>query len=208
MGKAGDLLPWITGGLMLAAVAVAIAVSSAGRNAPEKLPAPGQIAVPPHSADALAATSTPAPAPAPAPASVPDPAPAIVPAVTAAPTAGIPSATLPAVASGRIWECTIDGLRTFSGKPCGDKSLVREIGPVNGMDATPVLPYARSAGPDSRREPEYSYPGDQENPDPAQEVVHTSYPVFIGIPVHERRRPNHAHRPERGHYRVPPTPNK
>ena len=36
MRKAGDLLPWIMGGLMLAAVAVAIAVGSIGRNAPAK----------------------------------------------------------------------------------------------------------------------------------------------------------------------------
>jgi hypothetical protein len=202
MGKAGDLLPWITGGLMLAAVAVAIAVSSTNRNAPAIFPAPSQLAAP--TTGVLAATSTPAPAPA----SVPDPAPPIVPAVTVMPTAQIPPATRPAASSGQIWECTINGLRTFSGKPCGDKSLVHEIGPVNGMDAAPVLPYARSVDPDSRREPESSYSGDQENPDPAQEVARTSYPVFIGIPVHERRRPNHAHRPDHGHYRVPPTPNK
>jgi hypothetical protein len=203
MGKAGDLLPWITGGLMLAAVAVAIAVSSTSRNAPAILPAPSQAAAPAHPAD-VTATSTPAPAPA----SVPDPAPAIEPAVAAMPTVQTPPATPPAASSGHIWECTINGLRTFSGKPCGDKPLVREIGPVNGMDAAPVLPYARSVDPDSRREPEYSYPGDQETPDPAQEVARTSYPVFIGIPVHERRRPNHAHRPDHGRYRVPPTPNK
>jgi hypothetical protein len=203
MRKAGDLLPWITGGLMLAAVAVAIAVSSTGRNAPAILPAPSPIAAPPRSTGVLAATSTPAPA------SVPDPAPAIVPALTATPIAQIQPANPPAASSAQIWECTINGLRTFSGKPCGDKPLVREIGPVNGMDAAPVLPYARSVEPDPRREPEYSYPGDQENPDPAQEGARTSYPVFIGIPVHEHRTPNRVRRPpDHGHRRVPPTPNK
>jgi hypothetical protein len=167
------------------------------------LPVPNQIVSPPPSTGVLDAASTPAPEPA----AIPDPAPAVVPAV-AAPPAQIQQVT-PPPASGQIWECTINGIRTFSGKPCGDKSLVREIGPVNGMDAAPVLPYARSADPDSRREPEYTYPGEQETPDPAQEAARTSYPVFFGIPVHEHRRPNHAHRPpDHRHYRVPPTPNK
>jgi hypothetical protein len=199
MDKAGRLLPWIMGGLMIVAVAVAIAVSSTNRHASTELPALSPIATEPQPANVLAPTSTPAPVPASETVTVP--------AMTAVPAAQIETVAPPVASSGQIWQCTIDGVKTFSSKPCGDKSSLREIGPVNRMDPTPVIPYARSYEPESRYQPEYSYPGDQENLNPpVQEVVH-SYPVFIGIPIHERRRPDHAQRPPvHGHYRVPPPP--
>ena len=96
----------------------------------------------------------------------------------------------------------MNGVKTFSGKPCGEKPLLREISAVNGMVPTPAAPYRSE--PESRYPPDYSYPTDQEtfNP-PVQEVVHT-YPVFIGRPLRERRRPDHPHRPVHEPYRTPP----
>ncbi len=108
------------------------------------------------------------------------------------------------MSSGQIWECTINGVKTFSGKPCGEKPLLREISAVNGMAPTPAALYRPE--PESRNQPEYSYPVDQETSNlPVQEVVHT-YPVFIR-PLHERRRPDHPHRPVHDPYRAPPPKN-
>jgi len=204
--NAGHLLPWIMGGLAIATVAVAIAVSSTHSNAPAKLPALGETAIQPHPDNVLASIPTTTP-PTPASASAPTSAPANEPSMTTVPAVQSQTMPPPVASSGQIWECTINGLRTFSSRPCGDKSSLREIGPVNRMDPTPALPYARSYEAESRNQPDYSYPGDQENSaPPAQEFApSSSYPVFVGIPVH-RRRPDAVHRPPHGHYRVPPPP--
>jgi hypothetical protein len=197
MNKARDLLPWIMGGLMIVAVAAAIAVGSTYRDVPAKLGALGEIAAP------LRPTGSPASIPAPPPG--PESTPPTVPVLTPAPAAPVQTAALPVTSGGQIWECTINGVKTFSGKPCGAKASLREISAVNGMESTPALPYV-SSEPESRYPPDYAYPEDQESArPPAQEVVH-SYPVFIGIPVRERRRPDHAHRPVHGPYHTPPSP--
>jgi hypothetical protein len=200
MDKAGHLLTWIVGGLIIATAAVAIAVSSTHRNAPTELPAIEQTDQPPP-VNVPSSPQSPASAPAPAPAPVSTPA-----TEPAMPAVQIQTATPPVASSGQIWECTINGLRTFSGKPCGDKSSLREISPVNRMDPTPALPYARSYEPETRYQPDYDPGNQQDSNPPVQEIVHNSYPVFIGIPVRERKRPDHMHRPAHDHYRVPPPP--
>jgi hypothetical protein len=179
MGKDRDLLPWILGGLSTATVAVAITLGSTYGNAPKNSEAPGQITshiLP----EAIAPT---APARPPAPAEIP-------------PAAQIQTPAPPTTANGQIWECTIDGQKTFSDSPCGNKPSLREIGPVNGMDPTPILPRARSFAPRSSYQPEYSFPGEQVDSTPGdQQFADAPYPVFVGIPVHDRRRPDHGHRP-------------
>jgi hypothetical protein len=111
--------------------------------------------------------------------------------------------TPPTASNSQIWECTINGQKTFSDSPCGGQSSVRELGPVNRMDPTPILPHGRSYVPESSYQPGYSYQGDQEDSNPGeQQFANNSYPVFVGFPVHEPRRPEHAHRPH-GHYRGP-----
>jgi hypothetical protein len=197
MDKDRDLLPWIFGGLSMVTVALAVTIGSTSRTAPKILEAPSRttaLILP----EAEATTAPP-----------PTPAPTLA-------TAQIQPVTAPQEQNGQIWECTINGQKTFSDNPCGERSSLHEIGPVNGMDPTPILPRARSHAPESSDRPEYSYQGNQpeyssqgDQEDSAaggQQFANGSYPVFVGIPVREHRRPDHEHRPhgfDRG-----PTPRK
>ena len=190
MDKDRDLLPWIFGGLSMATAAIAITLGATYGNAPgdaaKNSQAPSPITA--HPLPWVEAPTASAPAPAPAPAPVPAAAPAhtLAAAQTAAP---------PVEPSTQIWECTINGQKTFSDNPCGDKSSLREIGPVNRMDPTPVLSQARSFVPGSSYPPEF-YPGEGADSSPGeQQFANNSYPVYIGIPSHERRRTGPGHRP-------------
>jgi hypothetical protein len=186
MDKGSDLLRWILGGLMLATVAVAIVVGSTNRIAPTNSQTLG-----PTTTQALTAIAP-----------ILTPAPALTPTV---PVAQIQTVSALIVPGDQIWECTINGQKTFSDNPCGDNSSLHEIGPINRMDPTPILRQARSYEPESSYQPEYVYPSEQENYNPRQEYTVNSYPVFVAMPFHERRKPEHAHRPP-GHYRGPPIP--
>jgi hypothetical protein len=104
--------------------------------------------------------------------------------------------------TGRVWECTINGQKTFSDAPCGDRASVREIGPINRMDPSPIVSYARPYGREANDQPENSYPGEQPDTNAEQPFAGNPYPVFVGIPIHEHARPNHEHRPHR-HNRGP-----
>lgn len=45
---------------------------------------------------------------------------------------------------GQVWECVVDGQRTFSDVRCGARPSVRQLNQLNIMDATvvpPVVPY-------------------------------------------------------------------
>jgi hypothetical protein len=112
----------------------------------------------------------------------------------------------------QIWECTINGQKTFSDYRCGDKASLREIGPINIMDPTPVLPHSRSYVQESSGQPRDSdpsqqadsYPSEQQSADNSYPVDDSypgdgSYPVFIGNPFGERRRPDHEERRRSDH---------
>jgi hypothetical protein len=172
MDKYSDLLPWILGGLSIATAAIAIAVGSTNRTAPKIFQAPSQT-----TAQALPEASALSEA---APAEEAAPAPVLA-------AAQIQTTARPMPPGGQIWECTTNGQKTFSNYPCGDKSSLHEVGPINGMDPTPILPPSRSYEPQSSYQPEYSYPSTQESAD-------SSYPELVVIPFYERRRPEHAHR--------------
>src|ERR1700736_4343664 len=131
MDKGRALLPWILGGLSMATLAIATTVGWAKGIAPNNSPAPSQTAA--HILTDAEVTTAPAPAPAPAP------------TLTVAQIRPVTPPIAPNVEANRqIWECTINGVKTFSDNPCGDKSSLREIGPINRMDPTPVLPHSRS----------------------------------------------------------------
>jgi hypothetical protein len=190
MDKDRDLLPWIFGGLSMATVAMAITLGSTYGTAPRNLQSSSPIAT--HALpDAEAPIArTPAPAQQPAPAQT----------LAAAQTQ---TAAPPAEPSGQVWECTINGQKTCSDNPCGDRSSLREIGPINRMDPTPVPPHARSFAPGSSYQPEYSYPGEQVDSYAGdRQFASNVYPVFI--PFYDHRRPVHGHRP-RGHDRGSPS---
>jgi hypothetical protein len=195
MDKDHDLLPWILGGLMMATVALAIAVASTNRIAPGNSQALSQTAAQTLPATPLAtlpatplATLPAAPAAASERASPPPVAAAPIQAMTPTP---------PTEPNVKIWECTINGIRTFSNKSCGDRPSIREIGPVNTMESTPVFQFDRAYAPESSYQPDYPDSSPQESPD-------SSYPVVVGIPLRERRRSDHAHQPHgRGHGPTP-----
>jgi hypothetical protein len=100
----------------------------------------------------------------------------------------------PSPSGNQIWECTANGVKTFSNVRCGDAAVLREVGPINVMDASPAS-NVHWYSPDSNDASDYSDPSP---PQPAD----NSYPVFVGIPYLERRRPEHPFQPthhDRGH---------
>lgn len=58
-------------------------------------------------------------------------------AATSAPAKPVP---LPA---GQVWECMVNGQRTFSDVRCGAQSSIRQLSPVNVMDVAASRPPAR-----------------------------------------------------------------
>jgi hypothetical protein len=149
-----------------------------------------------------------APAPV-SPAATPAPA-----APTAAATAPA-TATAPAAATGQpapaapppstqIWECTTNGQKIFANRSCGANAVLREVGPVNGMDPAPRFAPNRRFYPQPNESPDYSDPDSSEYPsDYPPEYSDGAYPVLVGIPLKERRRPAHTHQPPK-HVGAPP----
>jgi len=183
MRKDIDLLPWILGALTMAIVAVAIAVSTSHGSASAAAQVANQTAPPPL--PAVVALEAPSPSPAAEPVSTPE---------------QVQPVAAPTVQSGQIWECTTNGQKTFSSKPCGDKSTLRDVGPVNIMNSTPILQPGRTYQADANYSPDYSYPD-------AQETADNSYPALIGVPYAARMRPERTHRPYVRDHGVPPRKN-
>jgi hypothetical protein len=188
MHKDIDLLPWILGALATAIVAAAIAVGTTHHPAATLTQTPQQAAAPLSPA---VVTIEP-----------PPPASPLEPAAASEPVQPV---TAPPEQSGQIWECTTNGQKTFSSKPCGDKATLLDVGPVNTMNATPIGQPSRNYPADTNYAPDYSYPGPEESPD-------NSYPAVIGIPYAVRMRPERTHHPfVRDHGAVPnhgPPPRK
>jgi len=221
MSKERDLLPWVLGGLSTAAVAIAIAAVSSHRAAI-------LTTQPLQSASAVTA---PAPAPTPSAASAPAPATASAPASATAPApaapigTAIPSATPLADSSptptgaegqearpGQIWTCMTKGVKTFSNSPCGEKSALLEVGPINTVSPAAPVHYARAYPTQTQ----YTQPyGDASQPyaqDDAEQDGYeggaNSYTIVQGVAVLPRRRPeHHPHRPPY-HHTPAPAPRK
>jgi hypothetical protein len=174
MDKDRDLLPWIMGGLLMASVALAVTIASSNRIASNNRTAPAPTQ--PAAQLSLPAENAPAPDP--------------VPSATQA-AAAVPPPTVDAPPTNQIWECTINGQRTFANHPCGGSSSLREFGPLNTMQATPLLPPAHTYEPQPGYPAQYYYP---DTPDPPD----VSYPIVVANPFIERRRPDHWH-PPHGH---------
>ena len=219
MNKERDLLPWILGGVSTAAVALAIAAVSNHRAATPNLQATPAIAV--------AAQPAPAPTlalPSPAAAVPPTPAwpPAAPPTTAANLSAGAQSdssaATVgkaegqPEGGAGQIWACTNKGVKTFSNNPCGEKSSLVEVGPINTMNPAAPVHYARAYP----TQPQYTTPyndnaaqyADEEPDQDGYESSGNSYVIVQGVAVLPRRRPeHHPHRPPY-HHSPAPAPRK
>jgi hypothetical protein len=172
MTKDIDLLPWILGALTMAIVAAAVAIGTTHSSAPTA----SQISIPASAPTlpAAAAIQTPPPSPTVDPAS--------------SPAQVQPVAAPPVQQSGQIWECTISGQKTFSSKPCGDNATLRDVGPVNVMNSTPIIQSGRTYQADANYTPDYSYPDTQETAD-------NSSPDYVGIPYAARMRPERFRHP-------------
>jgi hypothetical protein len=180
LNKDNDLLPWIFAALSIATVAVAFAVGSTRRTVSEPVRAPVTASIQAAIEPAPAQVSTPAPT---------QPQPDLT-------AAQIPTMSPSEPPSGQIWQCTTNGQKTFSNNPCGENSALLQIRAVNGMDPTPVLAAGRSYQAPSNYAPEYPSPPEYSYGSMA-ESAGNSYPVLIGVPFNERRRPNSMHRPYR-----------
>ena len=124
---------------------------------------------------------------------------------------GAPDSPAP---SGQIWECTTKGVKTFSNNPCGDKSTLLEVGPVNTMNPTPAVHYARAYSSEPRYAPAYadsdSATDQNSYSDTASaESAGNSYTIIRGVGFVARRRPEHPHhRPTPDHRNFGPMPRK
>jgi hypothetical protein len=211
MSEDRDLLPWILGALSMAAVAMAATVGLTGRSAPahasgettsfaptlataELNPKMQSSAVAPGAAPAGSAAAPGAPtSPASSSAAQPFPAPPSAQNLGSAQAQPAPAANLP---GNQIWECTINGVKTFSNTRCGSAAVLREVGPTNVMEASPPST-VHWYGPDSSGAPDYYDPSP---PQPSD----NSYPVVVGVPYLDHRRPQRAQQQnhhDRGHPR-------
>jgi hypothetical protein len=214
MKKERDLLPWIFGGLSAAAIAVAFAavsthrpeatlapVAAARDPAPQVLPAPTTAQAPaqvtaqaaPQAAPQAAAQASP-------PTAQPDSA--LNPSPPPVQTAAEPQVP------GQIWECLTKGVKTFSNNPCGEKSTLLDVGPINGMSALPAIHYAGAYGSQPRYAagyPDQNAPADADDYSDqyAADAGGNSYAILGVVP---RRRPQQFHRPPTPPSRPSPPP--
>jgi hypothetical protein len=193
-----NLLPWVLSGLSIAAAAIAIAAVSikttglierTGTIAAATQAVPLQ-ATAQSSAPILSTTSPstayaePSPA-APAPATQ-----AIMPQDEVAAAQEAPG--------NQIWACTTNGIKTYSNNPCGEKSSLLDVGPVNTMEATRVPPAVHQYMPEQLYVPESEA---QEAPQQPEETYST-YGVGVGlVPHYVRKRPIHIYPTQ--HHRGP-----
>jgi hypothetical protein len=115
-----DIFPWVLGGLLIVLVAVAIGYTSSNQS------------------DLPASVSRIQSSAAPLPAEVARPS-----AVTARNSGG------PTPVPRRVWECAVNGQRTFSDSSCGTTSTIRQLSETNRMDPTPVPPAVTYYNPSS-----------------------------------------------------------
>ena len=99
--------------------------------------------------------------------------------------------------SNQIWECTTNGVRTFSSNPCGTKSTVRQLNPINVMEPAPVYRPAPSYGPAMGSPPappvRYGYPEQDNADEPATDNGYSGSPGVIVVPRARHIRPNNIH---------------
>lgn len=204
MSREHDLLPWILGALSIAAVALTItAVSSQRTGTPVVQPIPSAATALPPPAPTLAALPAAA-----VPEAVPEPSSADAPL-----TAATQAATQPEVQAGQIWVCTTLGVKTYSNNPCGEKSTLLEVGPINSMNPTEPVHYARAYPAQPQYRPPYSDPNAQSyaEDDSGQEGYESgdnSYAIVQGVAVLPRRRPEHRPYRPSSHRNSAPAPRK
>jgi hypothetical protein len=123
-----DIFPWILGGLLIVLVAVAIGYMSSDQSG---LPA---------SVPRIQSSAAPLPA-----------------EFSRPPTVTARNSGPPTPVPRRVWECTVNGQRTFSDSPCGTTSTIRQLSEINRMDPTPAPPSVTYYNPPSPNYTAQSY---------------------------------------------------
>jgi hypothetical protein len=155
----------------LAAIASAVALADSAPSAGAQLPSATGLAAP--SPVAIAATLP-------------------APAVAAARPVPLPP--------GQVWECVVNGQRTFSDVRCGAQSSIRQLSPLNVMDVSST----RSSAPYGFYQTGYA-PRPAEPPAPDESAVGDANDTYWGpaiIAVNQRPvRGHHAPHSNHGHGR-------
>jgi hypothetical protein len=217
MNKQTDLLPWILGGLSVSAVAVAIAFVSGNKPLSPGLPTRSAVSLPAPATPALSPPTMAAPSPAATKTSPP-----ITPPITAPVTPSVGQMTaqdlappeVPAESSapaGQIWQCTTNGLKTFSNNPCGSNSSLVQVRPINTMSPTPLArsthPYPPAAVYSQPYTEQNSYPDQDDYAEQNSANADNSYAAVPGFAYLPRKRHEHPHRPFPHHESGPPRKN-
>jgi hypothetical protein len=125
------------------------------------------------------------------------PAPAKAGSETVAPTGSVTAAA----PSTQIWECTTNGVRTFSSNPCGTKSTLRELSPINVMEPAPAYHVTHTNTPSPpAATANYSYPAEDSSDANTADNAYNGYPGYIVVPRPHRVRANPAHNHPRPHH--------
>ncbi len=187
-----NLLPWILSGLSIATAAIAI---TAGYERTRSI-APQAQALQSTAQSTAPVLSTPSPMTADSEPSPTAPAPA---AEVTLPPEEVAAAQEP---GNQIWACTTNGIKTYSNNPCGEKSSLLDVGPVNTMEATRVPPSAHQYMPDPHYAPDYASQEAQEQPEEAYPVYGVGPTYGVGlVPNYVRKRPVHVYPTQ--HHRGP-----
>ena len=172
MAKDTELLPWILGGSLLAIVAIASGIALTNTTVSSSVNL--QSHVPSH---------------------VPSQVPIQVAAIASPPVAPPTIPTRPAVQPtahvglppGNIWECVLNGQRTFSDAPCGERPSIRQLSELNLMDSTGIPPAVLYDPPRTGYAPA---PDDQIAPD----SLNDTYSNLQVISINERKWREHTSR--------------
>jgi len=166
-----DLFPWILGGILLVVTGIATTFAL-GAEPPSSVVPQARVAAAP-----LAAPSTGV---------------SVTVSANASPTAkSVPSSVAPAtppLPEGQVWQCVIDGRRTFSDAPCGAGASIRQLNVINRMTPTPVPPSFYYPSPQAVIRFPAEAPDVSETSDPGYETdlvyVHTYTPRRSHLPRH------------------------
>jgi hypothetical protein len=168
-----DLFPWILGGLLTAAGAIAAMIAA---TAPTSTNDSIGLGLSNHTA---------------ANSHVP-----VVLATTQAPLS-VQSTVHPPLPPGQVWQCAVNGQKIFSDSPCGETASIRQLGQVNRMDPTPVAPAGAYQSSDAGYAPASA---EQNSPDSANNVYMSEQVYVINEPT-RREHTSRLHHHDRGRSR-------
>jgi hypothetical protein len=168
-----DLLPWILGGVLVAAAVPAVMALTKGSTDEAPL-----VAVASGTANTV---------------------PPLAPRASSRPQSAATVPLAPSQSPKRIWQCVNNGQKTFSDSPCGPDASVRQLSEINRMDATPVS-HATPQSSAYSAYPSQDYPPASPDQDAADAVIGSSTSQFIVID--ERQRREHRHRMHEREHRI------